>query len=209
MPVRRQQFVILSPFFYPEPISTGKYNSYLAQALVERGHQVTVVCSHPVYPSWRPQPSSVSLPGVHIIRGGANVRYPHRSILRRAVLELWFAHFVWGRESTPSSTPSFTSCLRQCSVWQPRFVIRGLVMWVSCTTCNTSMHRPTNWQACGRLSLLSKRGYFVDSIFSCSYLKQCASARRWTTNSTSVAPGSSIHSRTYPQRVVNATVSRA
>jgi glycosyltransferase involved in cell wall biosynthesis len=88
------QFIIASPFFSPEPISTGKYNGYLAHGLAERGHTVTVLCSHPLYPQWRPRRTTSSLPGVTVVRGGERMRYPSKPVLRRAVLELWFALFI-------------------------------------------------------------------------------------------------------------------
>lgn len=86
--------LLLSPFFYPEQISTGKYNTTLAQALVERGVQVRVVASHPLYPSWKPQKTDAALPGIVINRGGAWIRYPKSALLRRAILELWYAWHV-------------------------------------------------------------------------------------------------------------------
>jgi colanic acid biosynthesis glycosyl transferase WcaI len=81
----------LSPFFFPEAISTGKYNSLVVQALVDHGVEVDVVCSHPFYPAWRPLRSNGILAGTTIHRGGAWMRYPHSIVLRRALLELWFA----------------------------------------------------------------------------------------------------------------------
>ncbi len=82
---------LLSPFFHPEQISTGRYNTHLVRALVERGHAVEVVCSEPLYPGWRPRPSTAALPGVTIRRGGGWMRYPRPAVLRRLALELWFA----------------------------------------------------------------------------------------------------------------------
>jgi colanic acid biosynthesis glycosyl transferase WcaI len=86
--------LILSPFFYPEPISTGKYNSVLAQVLADTGAHVQVVCSHPLYPQWVPSPTDEAMPGVSTIHGGAGVRYPAKPVLRRAVLELWYTWHV-------------------------------------------------------------------------------------------------------------------
>ncbi|MGA8311311.1 MAG: glycosyltransferase [Terriglobales bacterium] len=88
--------LLISPFFYPDAISTGKYNSVLVQALVDRGATVKVVCSHPFYPAWRPVRSADRLDNVDIHRAGAGVRYPRSMILRRLVLEGWFAwHAGW------------------------------------------------------------------------------------------------------------------
>ena len=97
----QQQILIVSPFFYPELISTGKANQHLAEAFVAEGHGVTVVCSHPLYPAWIPVQSSAQIPGMTIVRGGAGVRYPQAMPLRRLKLEAWFAFFaarsVWRR----------------------------------------------------------------------------------------------------------------
>ena len=59
----QQQILIVSPFFYPELISTGKANQHLAEAFVAEGHGVTVVCSHPLYPAWIPVQSSAKIQG--------------------------------------------------------------------------------------------------------------------------------------------------
>ena len=97
----QQQILIVSPFFYPELISTGKANQHLAEAFVTEGHGVTVVCSHPLYPEWIPVRSNAQIPGMTIVRGGAGVRYPKVMPLRRLMLEAWFAFFaarsVWRR----------------------------------------------------------------------------------------------------------------
>lgn len=86
----KRQLVICSPFFYPELISTGKYNTTLARGLIEAGYEVSVICSHPLYPSWRPKISHETLPGVNIYRAGGFLRYPKNAWLRRALLEIWF-----------------------------------------------------------------------------------------------------------------------
>jgi glycosyltransferase involved in cell wall biosynthesis len=86
---------MLSPFFYPEPISTGRYNSFLAMALAQKGNSVDVICFHPIYPDWHPTHCENELPGVNILRGGEWIRFPKKIILRRAVLELGFLlHFL-------------------------------------------------------------------------------------------------------------------
>jgi hypothetical protein len=83
--------LLLSPFFWPEPISTGRYNGLLAQALSRRGAKVRAICSHPMYPSWRPTRCEAQLPGITVLRGGIWVRYPKAIWARRMILELWFA----------------------------------------------------------------------------------------------------------------------
>lgn len=86
----QQEILILSPFFYPEPISTGKYNGLVAEGLVDRGARVAAICSYPIYPDWVPQRDPVELPGVLALRGGAWIKYPQKPLLRRAVLEPWY-----------------------------------------------------------------------------------------------------------------------
>lgn len=86
--------LILSPFFYPEPISTGKYNTFLARQLASDGFDVDVWCSHPLYPSWKVSKTSVGMPGINISRGGDKVSYPKNKFARRVFLEVWFFVFV-------------------------------------------------------------------------------------------------------------------
>lgn len=81
-------FYLFSPFFYPEEISTGRYNTYLAQALVQRGFHVEVISFHPLFPSWRVQPTQASLVGMSIHRGGSWLFFPSSYLLRRLILEL-------------------------------------------------------------------------------------------------------------------------
>jgi glycosyltransferase involved in cell wall biosynthesis len=88
------KILLLSPFFFPEQISTGKYNTYLAEALAAMGHEVTVLASHPIYPNWRAEISHATLPKIEIKRGGSWITYPRSATLRRAFLELWFAWYV-------------------------------------------------------------------------------------------------------------------
>lgn len=66
----------------------------MVNALVNQGDKVTVLCSHPIYPSWVPVPSNSKMRGVKIIRGGSKIRYTKKAFIRRAVLELWFTIFV-------------------------------------------------------------------------------------------------------------------
>lgn len=89
-----QKILIISPFFFPEPISTGKFNTDMVLKLRDKGHQVTVLCSHPFYPDWQTKYSNDQLEGIKIIRGGKKIKYPKNILLRRAVLEIWYAFFV-------------------------------------------------------------------------------------------------------------------
>lgn len=86
--------LIFSPFFHPEAISTGRYNTVLAQELVAAGASVEVFASHPLYPGWRPVRSADQVTGVQIHRGGAWMRYPMQQTVRRVLLECWYSVFV-------------------------------------------------------------------------------------------------------------------
>ncbi len=88
---RARQITLLSPFFHPERISTGRYNGHLAEALAKQGLKIDVICSHPLYPGWKPQRHNDELAAIRLHRGGLWMRYPRSPILRRLFLELWFS----------------------------------------------------------------------------------------------------------------------
>lgn len=85
-----RRILLLSPFFHPEPISTGRYNARLAEHLRDSGAQVSVACSHPLYPEWVVRTTDEDLPDVRTHRGGRFMRYPRHTLLRRLALEAWF-----------------------------------------------------------------------------------------------------------------------
>jgi glycosyltransferase involved in cell wall biosynthesis len=94
--VKPIKVLLLSPFFYPEAISTGKYNTVLADALIDAGAEVRVIASHPFYPGWKPVYSDATPDHVLVMRGGSWVRYPSSMILRRLVFEIWYTfHVLW------------------------------------------------------------------------------------------------------------------
>ena len=62
--------IFLSPFFYPEMISTGRYNTRLVMTMIARGVEVDVVTSYPMYPDWRPKYTQAIIDGAKIYRGG-------------------------------------------------------------------------------------------------------------------------------------------
>ena len=66
----KKNILVLSPFFYPEPISTGKFNTDFVKGLINEGHKITILCFHPFYPAWKVNVSKDLLEGVRIIRGG-------------------------------------------------------------------------------------------------------------------------------------------
>jgi len=90
----KKNILIISPFFFPEPISTGKFNTDFAIALRNDGHNVTMLCYHPFYPDWKIKESQEKLKGIKIIRGGKHLLFGKKTIIRRFVLEFSFALFV-------------------------------------------------------------------------------------------------------------------
>jgi len=90
----QNRVLFISPFFSPEKISTGKYNSYLVDALAAKDMEVTVLTSYPLYPDWVAEYTDVVPAKVKVVRGGLNVKYPKSQIVRRIVLELWFSIYV-------------------------------------------------------------------------------------------------------------------
>ncbi len=63
-------------------------------ALAAQGHEVSVICSHPMYPHWKPCTFDLPLEGVKTFRGGSWLLYPRSVLLRRLILECWFAFHV-------------------------------------------------------------------------------------------------------------------
>ena len=90
----KKQILFLSPFFYPENISTGKYNTNLATSLISRGFYLYFITSYPFYPKWTTKVCSDNLNGMTIYRGGKLVLYPNVIILRRVILEVWYSVHV-------------------------------------------------------------------------------------------------------------------
>jgi len=91
---KNKNILIISPFFYPEPISTGKFNTDMVVKLKDLGHNITVLCSHPFYPDWKVKKSNEPIDGVKIIRGGSGIKYSKKTFVRRIVLEIWYAFFI-------------------------------------------------------------------------------------------------------------------
>jgi len=91
---KNKSVLFLSPFFYPEEISTGKYNTYLVKELVKQGVDVDVVSSFPFYPEWAPRNTDLTVDGVRIVRGGLGIKYPSSQIFKRVLLEVWYSFHV-------------------------------------------------------------------------------------------------------------------
>lgn len=92
---KKKNILIISPFFFPEPISTGKFNTDIAIKLRDLGNSVTVVCSHPFYPKWKVEKSNKQIDGIKIIRGGSRIYYSKKTFFKRLTLELWYSLFVF------------------------------------------------------------------------------------------------------------------
>lgn len=95
----KKKILIVSPFFYPEPISTGKFNTDFVRSLSEKGHEVTVLCFHPFYPSWKSKKSNEQIEGVTIIRGGNSLIYPKKNNFKKASFRSWVCIFCFKKAS--------------------------------------------------------------------------------------------------------------
>lgn len=95
----RKKVLIISPFFYPEPISTGLYNTDLALKLVENGYEVHVWCFHPFYPDWKIKKSTKKLRNIVINRGGLYVSFFGIQLLDRVILEISFLLYLFFQKS--------------------------------------------------------------------------------------------------------------
>lgn len=62
------RFLLLNQFYPPDPAPTGQYLHDLAQALVERGHEVQVLCSRQSYDGTHSYPRQEQLDGVPVMR---------------------------------------------------------------------------------------------------------------------------------------------
>jgi glycosyltransferase involved in cell wall biosynthesis len=85
------KFLLLNQVFYPDVVATAQYLSELAVALVERGHEVTVVCARRAYDHpEKNYPARETWRGVKIIRV-TSTRFGKRARWHRAVD---FASFI-------------------------------------------------------------------------------------------------------------------
>lgn len=91
---QKKNILIISPFFYPEPISTGKFNTDFVIALKDEGHNVKVLCYHPFYPTWKIKKNTSQIDNIEIIRGGKFLWFSNKTFIRRFILEFSFALFV-------------------------------------------------------------------------------------------------------------------
>ena len=89
-----KNILVISPFFFPEPISTGKFNTDVVIGLRDKGHSIKVLCFHPFYPNWKTKKSNKQLDHINIIRGGKGNHYSSKTFVQRIVLELSFAFFI-------------------------------------------------------------------------------------------------------------------
>ena len=90
------KLLLLSMNFSPELTGIGKYSGEMAQGLVDRGHEVTVVCAPAYYPAWRVGPGtsgySVERPRPGLVIYRCPLWVPRRpSAVRRLVHQASFA----------------------------------------------------------------------------------------------------------------------
>jgi len=90
-----KKILLISPFFHPEKISTGFFNTKIVEGLEnDKNNIVDIWCFHPFYPEWKSRISDDKKFGNEVIRMGANIPYPKKLILRRLILEVTFAFLI-------------------------------------------------------------------------------------------------------------------
>ena len=72
-----RRILFLSLNYAPEPIGIGPYSAGLAEALVERGHEVEVVAGQPYYPEWKLYPEFGHRWKTSVENGVRVTRCPH------------------------------------------------------------------------------------------------------------------------------------
>ena len=63
--------------YAPEPVGIGPYTAGLAEAMVARGHEVSVVAGKPYYPQWKPYPDQPKGRRSGVENGVRISRVPH------------------------------------------------------------------------------------------------------------------------------------
>jgi len=93
--LKNKKIILLSPFFFPEPISTARYNSFLIDRIIENsGTKAEVITLYPFYPEWRMKGVEKEYEKCEVKRSGRFLYFPKSMLLRRALLELYFTFHV-------------------------------------------------------------------------------------------------------------------
>ncbi|PKB14910.1 colanic acid biosynthesis glycosyl transferase WcaI [Novosphingobium kunmingense] len=71
------RILIIGLNYAPEPVGIGPYTQGLAEALVQGGHTVSVICGQPYYPQWRRQAGFASGYRTTCEEGVSVTRCPH------------------------------------------------------------------------------------------------------------------------------------
>lgn len=71
------RILILGLNYAPEPVGIGPYTTGLAEGLVQRGHDVSVIAGKPYYPQWRPYPGEPRNIATRVENGVTVTRVPH------------------------------------------------------------------------------------------------------------------------------------
>ena len=82
----KSKILFISPFYYPEKISSAKYNRHLVDSLLKRIN-VDVYCMHPFYPDWKTEKVGC---GKNIFRPNWTPKFPKSILLKRLILEIGF-----------------------------------------------------------------------------------------------------------------------
>jgi len=154
------KILLVSMNFSPELTGIGKYSGEMAEGLVDRGHDVTVVCAPPYYPTWSVGADySASAYTTENPRPGLTIRRCPVWIPDRLTGLKRLAHLA-------SFALSSLPVLMNLVLWQPR------VVFVVAPGLFTA---PGAWLAarlCGAKAWLHIQDFEVDAAFELGMLKQ-------------------------------------
>lgn len=163
-----QRLLLLSLNYSPELTGIGKYSGEMTESLAARGHEVTVVCAPPHYPSWSVQPGHAawrysverSQPGLTVLRcptwvprrpgGAARLLYQASFALSSLPVMLWLG-WQW--------RPAVVGTVAPATLSAP-------VAWLTARLCGAKawLHvQDLEFDAAFRLGLL--RGSLLRRIF--------------------------------------------
>jgi colanic acid biosynthesis glycosyl transferase WcaI len=154
------KILLVSMNFSPELTGIGKYSGEMAEGLVDRGHEVTVVCAPPYYPTW-----SVG----HDYSAGAYTTETPRPGLTIRRCPVWIPDRLTGLKRLvhlASFALSSLPVLLNLVLWQPRIVF---------VVAPGLFTAPGAWLAArlsGAKAWLHIQDFEVDAAFELGMLKQ-------------------------------------
>jgi glycosyltransferase involved in cell wall biosynthesis len=89
------RLLLLNQYYPPDPAPTGQVLHDLARALIERGHDVSVVCSRRSYSGAERYPARQELDGVHVLRVASPGRGCGSALMRLFSYAVFYSALAW------------------------------------------------------------------------------------------------------------------